>query len=82
MTDRGEFSNLSNADRNPKDLQLYAHRLKSSAIHVAAKKLVEMAYRLECAGVKEHFEKVRSFLSNPPWLLSTSYPQRPRTITD
>jgi len=56
MTDRGEFSNLSNADRNPKDLQLYAHRLKSSAIHVAAKKLVEMAYRLECAGQKEDIE--------------------------
>ena len=67
--------------KNPKDLKLYAHRLKGSAGHVAAKQLSEVAYRLECAAdekdietaaslfdsVKNEFRKVLSFLSRDDW---------------
>ncbi|MBW8039353.1 MAG: response regulator [Planctomycetes bacterium] len=68
--------------KNPKDLKLYAHRLKGSSRHVAAKELSEKAYRLECAGNKEdidtaaplfddlqaEFEKVIAFLSRSDWI--------------
>jgi len=68
--------------KNLKDLKLYAHRLRGSARHVAAKQLSEMAYRLECAAyekdietaasllgdIKNEFEKVHSFLSEDGWI--------------
>ena len=67
---------------NPKDVKLYAHRLKGSAGHVAARQLSEMAYHLERAGdkkdmataaslfeqVRAELEKVASFLSQSDWI--------------
>jgi PAS domain S-box-containing protein len=66
----------------PKYIKLYAHRLRSSARHVAATKLSEKAYHLECAGdkkdietaaslfddLKDEFDKVISFLSEDDWI--------------
>ena len=68
--------------KNPKDISLYAHRLKGLAGHVTAKRLLEKAYRLECAGreedvdvaasifeeARDEFEKVISFLSKVDWI--------------
>ncbi len=68
--------------RNSEDLKLYAHRLRGSARHVAAKELAERAYRLECAGdekdidtaalffddFKNEFNKVIAFLSETDWV--------------
>jgi len=68
--------------KNPKDLKLYAHRLKGSARHVAAKQLSGKAYRLECAAdekdieaaasllgdIKDEFKKIHSFLSRTDWI--------------
>jgi len=62
---------------NAQDVQLYAHRLKGSARHVAAGQLSEKAHRLELAGrkkdmaaavpllvqVQAEFEKVTSLLA-------------------
>ena len=66
----------------PEEVRLYAHRLKGSAMHVAAGRLGDWAGRLECAGqdedmdaaaglfdhVREEFEKAASFLSQPDWI--------------
>jgi len=68
--------------QKPKDISLYAHRLKGLAGHVTAKRLLEKAYRLECAGreedvdvatsifeeARDEFEKVVSFLSEADWI--------------
>ena len=68
--------------KNSKDLKLYAHKLKSSARHVAAKQLSEISYRIECAvdekdieaaawlfaDAKDEFEKVMAFLSRADWV--------------
>ena len=68
--------------QKPKDISLYAHRLKGLAGHVTAKRLLEKAYRLECAGreedvdvaalifeeARDEFEKVISFLSKADWI--------------
>jgi HPt (histidine-containing phosphotransfer) domain-containing protein len=68
--------------QNPKDIKLYAHRLKGSAGHITAKQLSEIAYRLECAGekedieeaallfddIKDEFQKVIAFLSKADWI--------------
>jgi PAS domain S-box-containing protein len=67
---------------NPAGVRLYAHRLKGSARHVAARQLWEKADCLEIAGrkndiatavtlfeeVRAEFEKVTSFLSQINWL--------------
>ncbi|MHC4365341.1 MAG: CBS domain-containing protein [Planctomycetota bacterium] len=66
----------------PKDIKLYAHRLRGSARHVAAAKLAEKAYLLECIGdekdietaaslfddLRDEFGKVISFLSEDDWI--------------
>ena len=67
---------------NPKDLRLYAHKLRGSSRQIAANELSEKARCLECAayekdietaasllgGVKHEFEKVVSFLSGADWI--------------
>ncbi|MHC4762248.1 MAG: response regulator, partial [Planctomycetota bacterium] len=68
--------------QNPKDIKLYAHRLKGSSEHITARQLSEIAYRLECAGekedieeaallfddIKDEFQKVIAFLSKADWI--------------
>jgi PAS domain S-box-containing protein len=77
-----EFIAKAIKTQNSQDTKLYAHRLKGSAGHIAAKQLSEIAYCLECAGVKEdieeaallfddlrnNFGKVMSFLSKADWM--------------
>ncbi len=68
--------------QNSEDVRLYAHRIKGAAMTVGAERLSQKAYRLECAGedkniaaaalllddIREEFEKVAAFLSQPDWI--------------
>ena len=68
--------------KNFKSIKLYAHRLKGSSRHIAAKQLSETAHRLECAGnendieaaallfedVKNESKQVMAFLSRDDWM--------------
>ncbi|ARN56670.1 PhnD/SsuA/transferrin family substrate-binding protein [Sedimentisphaera salicampi] len=49
-------------ENNQKDLELYSHRLKSSARHVAAEKLSNLCLELELCGRNGETEKARSLL--------------------
>ncbi|AQQ10457.1 Aerobic respiration control sensor protein ArcB [Sedimentisphaera cyanobacteriorum] len=49
-------------DNNQKDLELYSHRLKSSARHVAAERLSQICLELELHGRNSEIEKARSLL--------------------
>jgi HPt (histidine-containing phosphotransfer) domain-containing protein len=64
------------------NVQLYAHKLKGSAMTIGAHCMKEAAYKLEMAGkekdtgsfdslykdVKKQFETLASFLSDPDWI--------------
>ena len=68
--------------QNSEDVQLYAHRIRGGAMTVGAERLSQKAHRLECSGegkniaaaallfedVREEFEKVAAFLSQPDWI--------------
>jgi PAS domain S-box-containing protein len=68
--------------KKPADIQLYAHKLKGSALHVGATRLSQTAYQLECAArekdmvmaaplfedVKAELEKATSLLSEADWI--------------
>jgi len=77
--------NIANAIKteNPKDIELYTHRLKGTARHIAAKQLETNANHLERAGrkgddmttieslfekVRGELEKIMSFFSQPNWI--------------
>jgi signal transduction histidine kinase/DNA-binding NarL/FixJ family response regulator/HPt (histidine-containing phosphotransfer) domain-containing protein len=68
---------------NPKDIELYTHRLKGTARHIAAKQLETNANHLERSGrkgddmttiesffeqVRGELEKIMSFFSQPNWI--------------
>jgi PAS domain S-box-containing protein len=64
-----------------KNVKLYAHKLRGSARHVAARKLSDMLFHLETKGregelegakalfanIQTEFDKLKSFLSQPNW---------------
>ena len=75
-------------------ISLYAHQLKGAAGHIAAKRLSEKTYNLECAGdekdvetaillfddVKSEFEKVVKFLSRDDWIEEAKQQQNGRKV--
>jgi two-component system sensor histidine kinase/response regulator len=70
------------AAKDSKNVKMYAHKLRGSARHVAARKITDMLYDLEIKGRKEElegsevlfadihteFDKLKSFLSQPNWI--------------
>ena len=96
LTDNKErFRMLTEAVKvcDAEKIKLYAHALKGAAANVGAKRLSEIAHRLECAGrennveavtplfdmLKTEFDKVVSFISRTDWI---EIAKRERIITD
>lgn len=67
---------------NPKFIKMYAHSLKGASLQIGAKRLGEIAYKLECAGrdklmdripnlfneLQDEYSKLTLFLSQPNWM--------------
>ncbi len=89
------FNKLTEAVKagDAKGIKLYAHALKGAATNVGAKRLSDIAYRLECVGrendveaatplfdkLKTELEKVVTFLSRTDWI---EIGKREKVITD
>jgi len=68
--------------KDSKNIKVYAHKLKGSARHVAARKLSDMLFNLETKGrdgelegsealftdIQSEFDRLISFLSEPNWM--------------
>ncbi len=67
---------------NPKLIKMYAHSLKGASLQIGARRLGDIAYKLECAGrdknmdnipeqfnkLQDEFSKLMLFLSQPDWM--------------
>jgi CheY-like chemotaxis protein/HPt (histidine-containing phosphotransfer) domain-containing protein len=67
---------------NPKLIKMYAHSLKGASLQIGAKRLGDIAYKLECAGrdkdmdnipelfnkLQDEYSKLALFLSQPNWM--------------
>ncbi|MFA5554858.1 MAG: response regulator [Phycisphaerae bacterium] len=67
---------------NPKYIRMYAHSLKGASLQIGAKRLGDVAYKLECAGrdkdmehipelfnqIQDEYSKLTLFLSQPNWI--------------
>jgi HPt (histidine-containing phosphotransfer) domain-containing protein len=69
-------------EANPKHIKMYAHSLKGAALQIGAKKLADVAYKLECAGrdkdmtnapvlfntVQDEYSQLKLLLSQDNWI--------------